>query len=141
LAIQIRHNSASVDASTEDGVVSGFNEINLVIGADPGVASNFSKGLSTPEDLGEDETTQFFFLMSSFINQYSRLFILFSKGSFPEDRWDVYARELASLLATPGGREWKESNPHFSYLWEAVEDIDPDLSLKKNLGGGAASDA
>lgn len=129
LAIQIRHNSSSVDASTEDGVVSGFNEINLVIGADPATARVFMTGLNSPGELDEHESTQFFFLMSSFVNQYSRLCVLFLNGSFSADRWDTYAKELASLIATPGGKEWKDNNPHFSYLWDAVEGVSAELDF------------
>ena len=136
LAIQIRHNSSSVDASTEDGVVSGFNEINLIIGSDAALSRIFTSGLTDPSELTNEEATQFSFLFSSYINQYSRLLILFRKGSFPKERWDTYAIELAYLISTPGGKEWKEGNPNFDYLWEAVEDIPVvnsiDMTLNRN---------
>lgn len=141
LAIQIRHNSSSVDASTEDGVVSGFNEINLIIGADPKLAALFTMGLENPHDLGSDEATQFSFLFSSYINQYSRLYILYLKGSFPEDRWETYARELAYLISTPGGSQWKEGNPNFDYLWKAVETVPIGRGIDMRLNRGSPGDA
>lgn len=141
LSIQIRHNSSSVDASTEDGVVSGFNEINLVIGADPILARTFTTGLDRPGDLTGDEATQFSFLFSSYINQYGRLFILYEKGSFPKDRWDTYAKELAYLISTPGGREWKDGNPNFAYLWSAIESVAVVDSIDMKLNRDRTNDA
>lgn len=141
LAIQIRHNSSSVDASTEDGVVSGFNEINLIIGADSKLAALFMKGLETPDDLNNDEATQFSFLFSSYINQYSRLCILYLKGSFPEDRWETYARELAYLISTPGGAQWKAGNANFDYLWKAVESIPSAEGIDMSLTRRHSNDA
>ncbi len=90
LAIQIRHNSSSVDASTEDGVVSGFNEINLMIGSDANLARIYTSGLARPG-------------------------------------------ELAYLVATPGGSEWKKGNPNFLYLWEAVKNVPVDGSIDMTL--------
>ncbi len=135
LAIQIRHNSSTVDASTEDGVVSGFNEINLIIGADANISRIFTTGLAKPVELTNEEAIQFSFLFSSYINQYSRLYILFQKGSFTEARWGTYAAELAYLVSTPGGKDWKDGNPNFDYLWEAVKDVPVvnsiDMTLKR----------
>lgn len=137
LAIQIRHNSSSVDSSTEDGVVSGFNEINLVIAADPKLAALFTMGLENPNGLGSEEATQFSFLFSSYINQYSRLYILYLKGSFPKDRWETYARELAYLISTPGGAQWKDGNPNFDYLWKAVESVPIARGIDMRLNRGS----
>lgn len=141
LGIQIRHNSSSVDSSTEDGVVSGFNEINLIIAADPVLASLFTKGLENPSELSDEEATQFSFLFSSYINQYGRLCILYLKGSFPEDRWETYARELAYLISTPGGAEWKEGNPNFDYLWKAAESAPSVGLIDMKLKRGQSNDA
>ncbi len=55
LAVQIRHNSASVDASTEDGVTSGFNDINNVIAADAELVRIFTTGLEDPDSLSDQE--------------------------------------------------------------------------------------
>jgi hypothetical protein len=136
LAIQIRHNSASVDASTEDGVTSGFNDINNVIAADANLARIFTVGLDEPDRLTDDEAVRFSFLFSSYINQYNRLLVLNQKGTFPDDRWGMYAKELALLLATEGGARWKVGNTHFIDLWKAVEAVDPgggvDMTLLRN---------
>ena len=133
LAVQIRHNSASVDASTEDGVTSGFNEINNIIAADPDLARIFTSGLEAPDALSENEALRFSFLFSSYMNQYYRLLVLNQKGSFPTRRWNIYAKELAVLLASPGGSLWKAGNPNFSELWDAVAHIDPEPVIDMTL--------
>ena len=49
LARQISQNSASVDASTEDEVTSGFNDINRVIASDSNLSLIFTTDLSSPQ--------------------------------------------------------------------------------------------
>lgn len=46
------------------------------------------------------------------------------KGSFPDDRWPMYAQELSVLVVAPGGALWKDGNPHFADLWTAVEGME-----------------
>ena len=133
LALQIRHNSASVDAATEDGVTSGFNDVNNVIAADAELARIFTVGLDDPAALSDEEAVRFSFLFSSYVNQYNRLLVLYRKGTFPVERWTVYAQELAVLVATPGGALWKAGNPHFADLWNAVAGVAPDAGMDMKL--------
>ena len=141
LAVQIRHNSASVDASTEDGVTSGFNDVNNVIAADGDLARIFTVGLDDPGALSDEEVVRFFFLFSSYVNQYHRLLVLNRKGSFPNDRWGMYARELALLLSTPGGELWKAGNPHFADLWNAVAEVEVDKGIDTKFMRSDSRDA
>ena len=136
LAVQIRHNSASVDASTEDGVTSGFNDVNNVIAADAELGKIFTSGLQDPESLTAEEWVRFGFLFSSFVNQYNRLLVLNQKGSFPDHRWRMYAQELAVFIATPGGTRWKDGNPHFAELWTALEGVEVPQEMDLTLLGG-----
>lgn len=133
LAVQIRHNSASVDASTEDGVTSGFNDVNNVIAADAELARIFTAGLEDPESLSDEEAVRFSFLFSSYVNQYNRLLVLNRKGSFPDDRWIPYAQELAVLVASPGGALWRAGNPHFADLWTAVDEVETESGIDMKL--------
>jgi hypothetical protein len=139
LAVQIRHNSASVDSSTEDGVTSGFNDINNVIAADADLSRIFTAGLENPDALTDEEAVRFSFLFSSYINQYNRLLVLNRKGSFPDERWELYAKELALLLQTKGGALWKAGNSHFTELWEAAGSVDAKhgMDMKLMRGGGS----
>ena len=133
LAVQIRHNSASVDASTEDGVTSGFNDVNNVIAADAELARIFTGGLEHPESLSDEEAVRFSFLFSSYVNQYNRLLVLNRKGTFPDDRWLMYAQELAVLVSSPGGALWRTGNPHFADLWNAVDQVDAGSGMDMKL--------
>jgi len=121
LAIQIRHNSASVDSSTEDGVTSGFNDINIQVASDPKLAKLLTVGLEEPEKLSEEEEVQFSMLWRCYVNQYYRLYILYTKGIFSEDRWLPYAKEISQYCDSPGGKLWRESNKNIDGFWEAVD--------------------
>ena len=141
LAIQIRHNSASVDASTEDGVTSGFNDVNHVIAADADLTRIFMSGLQEPESLTTEDWVRFGFLFSSFVNQYNRLLVLNQKGTFADSRWRVYTQELAVLVATPGGGRWRAGNPRFADLWTAVEGVEIPQEMDLTLLGERARES
>jgi hypothetical protein len=141
LAIQIRQNSASVDASTEDGVTSGFNDINMVIASDVELARIFTTGMDNPNGLTDQEAVQFSFIFSSYVNQYNRLLVLYKKGTFPKERWNTYANELATLLSAPGGVLWKAGNPNFSELWASVAGLESNNGIDMKLRRDSRSDA
>lgn len=65
--------------------------------------------------------------------QYNRLLVLTRKGTFPDDRWLMYAQELAVLVSTPGGALWRTGNPHFADLRNAVDRVDADSGMDMKL--------
>jgi len=121
LAQQIRHNSASVDSATEDGLASGFNDINVQVGSDPALTKIMITGLEEPEKLSEEENMQFTLLWRCYMNQYYRLYVLYDKGVFSKERWNEYAKEAAHATSLPGGKAWREANPGMPEFWEELE--------------------
>ena len=123
LAIQIRQNSRSVDAATEDGVTTRFNDINMLVGSNPELGQLLMTGLDQPETLSEAESIQFSFLWRCYMNQYFSLHQLHKQGVLPAERWEIYAREAALWISTPGGAIWKQENPGMSDFWADLEKV------------------
>ena len=123
LAAQIRQNTTTVAASTYESVFTGYNDLNAVILSDPELARILETGLDDPQSLQEDEQFRFLLLMRSSSNQYLKLLRLTQRGAFPFEEWEVYAREIAQIYATPGGALFKASSPNYSDLYDALAGI------------------
>jgi hypothetical protein len=136
LSFQIRHNSASVDTATEDGIASGFGSLNALVANNPSLARIITVGLEEPDTLTDEETIQFSFIWRAYLNQYHRLFRLFQKGVIPPSRWEEYARELAEMSALPGGKAWRAANPAFPDIWEEIDRIEVRPSASFRLDDG-----
>ena len=134
LALQIRQSSRSVDAATEDGVTTRFNEINMLIGSDPKLGKILTLGIDSPESLTEEEAIQFSFLWRCYMNQYFSLYHLHKQGVLSPNRWAVYAREAAWWLSTPGGKVWKEENSNMREFWEYLEKIEVESVVSVSMG-------
>ena len=134
LAMQIRQSSKSVDAATEDGVTTRFNDINMLVGANPELAALLTRGLDQPDTLTEGESVQFSFLWRCYMNQYFSLYQLHAKGVLSAQRWDHYSREAAMWVATPGGKIWRQENPNMAEFWRALDKIPVEKVASVDMG-------
>ena len=83
LAVQIRQNTAAVATSTYESVMTGFNDINIVVASDPALASLLDRGCQNPTTLNAEDVVQFNFLLRCYANQWWKLFKLHERGSLP----------------------------------------------------------
>ena len=110
LALEVRHASDMAQAQMADAAVAGHNELNLALISDPQVARVFVVGLYEPSNLSDAEAVQFAAWMRARVNQELRLRRMHQLGfKSAEERKDEL-RQLASMLSTPGGALFLESN-------------------------------
>jgi hypothetical protein len=117
LAIQIRQNTAAVATSTYESVMTGFNDINIVVAGDPDLASLLERGSQHPEALNAEDVVQFNFLLRCYANQWWKLFKLHERGSLPVAEWSVFAREAAQFMGQPGCKPFRDQNELFADLY------------------------
>lgn len=117
LAIQIRQNTAAVATSTYESVMTGFNDINVVVASDPALASLLDRGCQNPSTLNAEDIVQFNFLLRCYANQWWKLFKLHERGSLPAAEWSVFAREAAQFMSQPGCIPFREQNALFADLY------------------------
>lgn len=121
LAVQIRQNTAAVATSTYESVMTGFNDINVVVASNPGLASLLDRGCQSPDTLNTEEVVQFNFLLRCYANQWWKLFKLHERGSLPIEEWAVFAREAAQFLDQPGCRPFRDQNALFASLYTELD--------------------
>ena len=117
LAVQIRQNTATVATATYESVMTGFNDVNVVVASHPALASLLDRGSQDPNLLNAEETVQLNFLLRCYANQWWKLFKLHERGNLPASEWSVFAREAAQFFEQPGCRPFRVDNALFADLY------------------------
>jgi len=121
LAIQIKQNTAAVATSTYESVMSGFNDVNVIVASNSELASVLDRGCQNPGSLNAAEIVQFNFLLRCYANQWWKLFKLHERGSLPVEEWVVFAREAAQFLDQPGCQPFRNENALFADLYTELD--------------------
>ena len=121
LAVQIRQNTEAVATSTYESVMTGFNEINVVVASHPGLASVLDRGCQNPSSLDAEAVVQFNFLLRCSANQWWKLFKLHERGSLPVTEWSIFAREAAQFFEQPGCKPFRAQNALFADLYTELD--------------------
>lgn len=119
LAIQIRQNTRSNEASAVDAAMSGYAQINQVL-TDPLVASVYRRGNIDPSSLSDDELVQFLAIGRMLVNSWWKILNLYRQGAYPHDQWVIITTEADQLLKSKGGQAIKESMPGNKPLWDEI---------------------
>ena len=109
LAVQIRQNSRSVRAAAFQSGVDGINQLNNLIAHDESLARIFRIGNESLEKLTDDEQVRFGFMYLSCFRVFETMYFHRLQGAGTE-LWSTTKEHIASLLASPGAREWWSKN-------------------------------
>ena len=121
LAVQIKQNTAAVATSTYESVMTGFNDINVVVASHPELASVLDRGCQNPSSLSPEGVVQFNFLLRCYANQWWKLFKLHERGSLPVEEWSIFAREAAQFFEQPGCKPFRAQNALFADLYTELD--------------------
>jgi hypothetical protein len=121
LAVQIKQNTSAVATATYESVMTGFNDINIIVASQPIVASLLARGTQNPSSLSAEEAVQFNFLLRCYTNQWWKLFKLYERGSLPTSEWSVFAREAAQFFEQPGCKPFRVENKLFADLYAELD--------------------
>ena len=134
LAIQIRQSNRAATTQTYDSIISGFNDVNMVVASVPGMAEVLNTGLYHPEKLTEEQAIQFAFLLRSFANQWLKLLRLYEQGVLAEAEWGRFGAEAAQAFHSPGGKIFRKENGVFHDLYVAIDQFDGSQITEIQLG-------
>ena len=144
LAIQIRQNTAAVATATYESVMTGFNDINVIVASHPGLASVLDRGCRDSGLLSAEEVVQFNFIIRCYANQWWKLFKLHERGGLPGGEWKVFAQEAAQFLGQPGCREFRAQNALFSDLYRDLDKhqggVISDFGFRDHASAGEKTD-
>jgi hypothetical protein len=110
LAIQIRQNTISVQASTLQSSIEFSTGFVESLYRDPELALLFERGREEQETLSAAERARFSLVMLGLGRIAQVLHHQFEQGLMSEDIWNGYRESLLGWLAQPGSRQWWRGN-------------------------------
>jgi hypothetical protein len=125
LAVQIRHNSRSVEASTRVSVGQARREVNLAIATDPELSELLIRGIADYSSLRADERQRYNMYLRTVFNHIGEIHTHYRRGFATQDLWESERIVLRGLLTRPELREWwrRTSEIFPSELRNEVESI------------------
>jgi len=130
---ELQQTGESVQAQTRanqiaafEGLMDGFNELNLMMASESDVYRIFMTGLNQPDALDDDEAGRFHALMRIYMNNYSKMHGAYLRGTIEERTWARYAAEGAQILDAPGGRLYLKG--YEKGAWEYIDAVRGHLS-------------
>jgi hypothetical protein len=105
LAVQVRQNTRSLDATSRQQVVDSYRTVNRLL-IDPATARKFSTGLVSFPDLPFEERSTFAAVASEIGLFFQCAFALHDSGQLEDETYHAYLDWTAAVLATPGGQTW-----------------------------------
>ena len=115
LAIQVRRNTQSLDASIDAMYVDFYLRWTETFSASSENSRLLRIGLNDPAELTDDETAHFSVCFVRFIMILEGLHSLHTRGVIASDRWRAAKTDIISFLGTPGGSLfWKGHRQGFS---------------------------
>jgi len=141
-AIQVRQYSIGMRSATFHTTMQEFNQINIAQ-IDRELAPLLDRGMSDPASLDPTEKYQFGWIMRVYVNIWENMYQQYLQGACPDSYWLSYAIQAKTVLETPGGKTFRESNtlnqPLFDYL-DSLPEAQRDFDLRLEKLGGLAGD-
>ena len=114
LAIQIRQNTKTVQASALDSSMNGISAIREKIIESPEVSDLFLKGNTDPDSLSDSESLRFRMLYTNIYWSALNLYNQSKYAEISENIWDCQRPVILRMLDPPGGRWfWKNYRNEF----------------------------
>lgn len=106
LAIQIKRSTQATHSQTYHLATSALAEMAAIIGTDKELARIFRIGMVNPDDLTEDEFTQFGYLGISLFRRFENVFFQYQSGMIDEDFWVGHRDNILWFFHRPGMQMW-----------------------------------
>jgi hypothetical protein len=110
LAIQIRQNTRSVRSATFQSVVDSFTDYTFELSKDAELTRLYLHGLNEPNELSEQDSQRFHFLMLTIIRRFESAFQQQSSMMLTPSQWSGFRGSAAGVLSSPGGGKWWVAN-------------------------------
>ena len=130
LIIQVRQNSASIDATTTQSNIAGFNQLNMMLATNPKLAEILDRGSESPSELSEEENLSYTWIIRSYLNLYLNLYDQYRDGTCPKYLWNRHAKELKVRADSPGLRAFLEIDTSYQEMFDYIEEMPETLEQK-----------
>lgn len=108
LARQMKINTAAVNRSATQAVLTGRGEATRFLASDSEISDLLWKGAENPDGLSEAEWGRFFLIVGAITRPLELAFLDFEDGHMSEELWQGQRNTIEFWFATPGYRRWLE---------------------------------
>ncbi len=130
LALQVKAGTKATRSQTYYLATAALADMAAVIGSDGRVSRVVRLGFNTPDELNEDEFTQYSYLMTSFLRRYENVFFQHQSGLVDEDFWGGHRENLLWVFRRPGvQRVWSDRKHSFSISFREFLDRSNEIEL------------
>jgi len=115
LALQVKAGTRATRSQTYYLATAALAEMAALIGSNAELSRIVRIGWNTPDDLTEDEFTQYSYVMLSFLRRYENVYFQWQSGLVDDDFWIGHRENLLWAYRRPGmQRVWKDRKNAFS---------------------------
>ncbi len=115
LALQVKAGTKATRSQTYYLATAALAEMAALIGSNAELSRIVRIGWDTPDDLTEDEFTQYSYVMLSFLRRYENVYFQWQSGLVDDDFWIGHRENLLWAYRRPGmQRVWKDRKNAFS---------------------------
>ena len=119
LALQVQAGTRATRSQTYYLATSALADMAALIASNERLARVVRIGLNAPDELNEDEFTQFSYLTTSFLRRYENVFFQHKFGLVDEDFWRGHRENLLWTIRRPGMQcVWKDRQHSFSISFQ-----------------------
>jgi len=130
LGLQVRAGTKATQSQTYYLATAALADIAAVVGSDARVSRIIRTGWDHPDDLTEDEFTQYSYLITSFLRRYENVFFQYNEGLLDKDFWHGHRENLLWSYRRPGvQRVWQDRKYGFSVSFREFLDRSNDIEL------------
>ncbi|MGR8948207.1 MAG: hypothetical protein ACU84Q_09190 [Gammaproteobacteria bacterium] len=108
IAVQIRQNTWTVRASTEQAVFESAIDLDRIILTDPEFSRIWYLGRSSPDALDKEKARRFRRLMSMFYRNFENVYFQHKKGLVDDGIFERWGTIVSHVSRQPGAERWWE---------------------------------
>ena len=111
VGLELRQNTAAVQAATNQDLIHASSEFLINIGSDPETYRVYSTGRLDPSELTPGERGQYYLLQQAFWLRMQNAFMQWQRGTLIHEDWIVYQSVICGSATTPGPEaHWRGEN-------------------------------
>lgn len=112
LTLQVRQNTASVEASAVQSASQAFADSVESFARDPDTMRVYLAGVQDFDSLGPEDRQRFAAIMGGLLHRLEGFLVLIDRGILPPSYWDGAVNRIRGAFALPGTRAWWERGRH-----------------------------
>jgi hypothetical protein len=110
VAIELRQNTAAMQAETIQGLNDSSQEYLLVLASDPSLIELQQKAVAEPDSLNDIEERQYYLLERTRWLRSQNAFTQYQRGTLGDNDWETYSR----LVCTREQSSWQDQKSAFA---------------------------